>query len=262
GHSEEVVGQAIRDRSPAPFVFTKCTLVWDAARTVSHNLEAASIRREAEASLRRLGVDVIDLYQMHWPAWKGQPEGVSPGSVEEAVGELTRLREEGKIRHTGVSNFNADQIARANAIAPIVSVQPPYSILNRAIEQSLLPYAAKNNIGVLGYSPMASGLLTGAMTRERIAALDANDWRHRNRNFQEPKLTANLALVEVLRAIGARHERTPGEVAIAWSLHNPAVTAAIVGIRKKDQVDGVIGALEFRLSDAEYEEIEAAAPVG
>ena len=256
GHSEEVVGRAVRGLSERPYVFTKCSLAWDESGTISHNLQAASIRREAEASLKRLGIDAIDLYQIHWPAWKGDPESASPGSIEEAVGELAKLKAEGKIRNIGVSNFNAQQMARAIRVAPITSLQPPYSLLATEVGESTLPFAMQHQIGVIVYSPMASGLLSGAMTRERIATLPEDDWRKRSTNFREPALTRNLHLVETLRAIGQRYNVTPGAVAIAWTLRNPAVTGAIVGVRRAQQVDGVIGAAEIELNDADLLEIE------
>jgi aryl-alcohol dehydrogenase-like predicted oxidoreductase len=256
GHSEEVVGRAVRGLSKRPYVFTKCSLVWDESGTISHNLQAGSIRREAEASLKRLGLDVIDLYQIHWPAWKGNPESASPGSIEEAVGELAKLKAEGKIRNIGVSNFNAQQMARAVAVAPITSLQPPYSLLATEVEHSIFHFTMRHEIGVIVYSPMASGLLSGAMTRERIAAMPEDDWRKRSANFQEPALTGNLRLVEALRAIGQRYNSTPGAVAIAWTLRNPAVTGAIVGIRRAPQVDGVLSAAEIELDTNDLLEIE------
>src|ERR1700691_2326068 len=204
GHSEQVVGRAVRGLTNLPYVFTKCSLVWDESRTISHNLQASSIRREAEASLKRLGLDAIDLYQIHWPAWKGNPESDSPGSIEEAVGELAKLKAEGKIRNIGVSNFNAQQMARAVKVAPITSLQPPYSLLATEVEDSTLPYAYYHHIGAIVYSPMASGLLSGGMTRQRIAAMPEDDWRKRTPNYQEPLLTRNLNLAELLRGIGAR----------------------------------------------------------
>jgi len=258
GHSETIVGRAIRERATRPYVFSKCSLVWDESGTITHNLQAASIRREAEASLKRLGVDAIDLYQIHWPAWKGGPESDSPGSIEEAVGELGKLRAEGKIRHIGVSNFDAQQMQRALLVAPITSLQPPYSLVATDVESQILPFAREHGIGVIVYSPMASGLLSGAMTRERIARLPADDWRKHSPNFQEPLLSRNLRLVETLRAIGQRHDATPGEVAIAWTLLNPAVTGAIVGLRRATQVSGVSGAAELRLSVNDIREIEGA----
>jgi len=255
GHSEEVVARALRE-VPAfrrPFVFTKCSLVWNDRREVSHCLKADSIRREIEGSLTRLGVDAIDLYQIHWPQF-------APGNapdIEEGWQVLADLRRAGKVRYIGVSNFDVQQMARVAPIAPIASLQPPYSMLTRGIEAEVLPYCQAHDIGVIVYSPMASGLLSGTMTRERIAAFPGDDWRRRHPEFQEPKLARNLQLVEQLRAIGRRHGRSPGEVAIAWTLRHPAVTAAIVGARRPSQVDGFIGAATFRLSADEIEEIEA-----
>jgi aryl-alcohol dehydrogenase-like predicted oxidoreductase len=248
GHSETVVGRAIKGVAKRPYIFTKCSLVWDKSGKITHNLQAASIRRECESSLKRLNIDVLDLYQIHWPAWQGAPESASPGSIEEAVGALAKLKDEGKIRYIGVSNFNARQMQRALHVAPIASLQPPYSLLARDAESSILPFALRHRIGVIVYSPMASGLLSGAMTRQRIAALPEDDWRKRSANFQEPLLSRNLQLIETLRAIGQRHDATPGEVAIAWTLQNPAVTGAIVGIRSPQQANGVAGAADLRLS--------------
>ncbi|MGV3520016.1 aldo/keto reductase [Luteitalea sp.] len=263
GHSEDVVARALADipRAERPYVFTKCSLVWGEDRVVTHNLSSASLRREVEDSLRRLQVEAIDLYQIHWPRWQAASEP-SPGSVEEAWHTLAELKQQGKLRHIGVSNFTVEDLKTAEAIAPVASLQPPYSMLRRAIEAEVLPYCLQTNIGVLVYSPMQSGLLTGAMTRERIEGLAATDWRRNNKEFQEPQLTANLALVEVLRGIGARHGRSPGEVAIAWTLRQPVVTAAIVGGRSASQVDGVVGAADFRLSTEELAEIETALPRG
>jgi aryl-alcohol dehydrogenase-like predicted oxidoreductase len=249
GHSEEVVARAIEGRSKRPYIFTKCGRVWNERREIGKSLKADSIRREVEASLRRLKVDVIDLYQMHWP--EPDPE------IEEGWTTMAKLKAEGKVRYIGISNFNVDQMQRAQSIAPIMSLQPPYSMVSPEIEESILPYAQSQGIGVLAYSPMKSGLLTGAMTRERIAAMPEDDFRRRTPNFQEPLLTRNLQLVELLRAVGKRHGRTPGEVAIAWVLRHPAVTAAIIGMRSPQQVDGVIGAAEFRLSPEEVAEIDS-----
>ncbi len=251
GHSEEVVARALRDHAgERPSIFTKCERTWNEKGEIGGTLKAASIRKECEASLRRLKVETIDLYQIHWP----QPDE----DIEEGWTEMARLLKEGKVRYIGVSNFNVRQMKRALAIAPITSLQPPYSILAREIEAEVLPFAQQHNVGVIVYSPMYSGLLAGSMTRERIARLADDDWRKRNENFQEPRLSCNLRLVQLLREIGDRHGRTPGEVAIAWTLHHPAVTAAIVGVRNPKQVEGVIGAMNFRLSDGEYEEIHAA----
>jgi len=252
GHSEEVVARALEGRAKKPYVFTKCERVWNENREIGKSLKADSIRREVEASLSRLKLDVIDLYQIHWP----EPDE----DIEEGWTEMAKLKEQGKVRHIGVSNFNADQMKRAQAIAPITSLQPPYSLLSPEIEESILPYAAQNNIGVIVYSPMKSGLLTGAMTRERIAAMPDDDFRKRTPQFQEPKLTKNLELVERMREMGKRHGRTPGEVAIAWTLRRPEVTAAIVGMRSARQVDGVIGAMDFRLTPEEVSELEAMRP--
>ena len=250
GHSEEVVKQALRGRNQRPYVFTKCERTWDKDGKIGGTLKASSIRRECDDSLRRLGVDVIDLYQIHWP----EPNA----DIEEGWTEMARLKEEGKVRHIGVSNFNVAQMKRAAAIAPITSLQPPYSMLARDVENSILPFALQNNIGVIVYSPMYSGLLSGGMTRQRVSSLAAEDWRLQNPNFREPLLSQNLRLVELLKEVGGRHGRTAGEVAIAWTLHNPAVTGAIVGMRNPQQVAGVIGAGAFRLSSKEFEEIEEA----
>ncbi|HEY2235438.1 MAG TPA: aldo/keto reductase [Candidatus Angelobacter sp.] len=247
GHSEEVVARALQGRSNRPYVFTKCSLVWNPSGEIGHSLKAASIRHECEQSLRRLKVDTIDLYQIHWP--------IPDEDIEQAWTELARLKEEGKVRNIGVSNFDAQQMQRAMDIAPVTSVQPPYSLLARQAEGDILPFAAHHGIGVIVYSPMYSGLLSGKMTRERIASLPPDDWRSRNCNFQEPLLSHNLRLVELLREIGLRHDLTPGEVAIAWTLNNPAVTGAIVGVRSKEQVMGIIEAGDFRLSATEVDEI-------
>jgi aryl-alcohol dehydrogenase-like predicted oxidoreductase len=248
GHSEEVVAKALAGRSNRPYVFTKCARVWDENRQIGKSLKADSIRRECEASLRRLKVDAIDLYQIHWP----EPDE----EVEEGWSTLAKLKEEGKVRWVGVSNFNLDQLKRARAIAPITSLQPPYSLIRREVEDGVLPYCAEHNIGVIAYSPMGSGMLTGTMTRERVENLPADDWRRRGPQFQEPLLTRNLKLVEELKEIGARHDRSAGEVAIAWALRNPVVTGAIVGVRSPAQVKGIIGAMGFRLSGSEVHEIE------
>jgi aryl-alcohol dehydrogenase-like predicted oxidoreductase len=242
GHSETVVGRAIKNMPDRPYIFTKCSLVWDESGQISHNLQAASIRRELEHSLKRLGLEQIDLYQIHWPAWNGAPESASPGSIEEAVTALAEMQRQGKVRNIGVSNFDAAQMKRALSVTPIISLQPPYSLLARDVETSVLPFANANNVGVIVYSPMYSGLLSGAMTSERIARLSEDDWRERNPNFHEPLLSRNLRLVELLRSIGKRYNMSPGEVAIAWTLRNPTVTAAIVGVRTAKQVRGIRGA--------------------
>jgi aryl-alcohol dehydrogenase-like predicted oxidoreductase len=250
GHSEEMVGRAIRRRTPQPYLFTKCERVWDEKGNVGASLKASSLRRECEESLRRLKVDVIDLYQIHWP----EPDS----DIEEGWTELARLKEEGKVRYIGVSNFSVKQMKRAQAIAPITSLQPPYAVVRREIEHEILPFCLSENIGVIVYSPMYAGLLTGAMTRERVANFLPEDWRRNLPGFKEPELSRNLRVVEHLREIGRRHGRTPGEVAIAWTLKHPAVTAAIVGFRSPRQVQGIIGAAQFRLNQSEIAEIEEA----
>lgn len=251
GHSEEVVARALKTWSGAkPYVFTKCGLRWDAQGNVQKVLHADSICREVEDSLRRLAVDTIDLYQIHWPPDPDSPE------LEEGWSILAALQRQGKVRWIGVSNFDVKQMRRAQSIAPITLLQPPYSLVNRRVEEDILPYCLREGIGVIVYSPMASGLLTGAMTRERAARLPKDDWRSSDPEFREPRLSRNLALVERLREIGKRHGRSPGEVAIAWTLRNPAVTGAIVGARNARQADGVMRAGEFQLTDKEVNEIE------
>jgi aryl-alcohol dehydrogenase-like predicted oxidoreductase len=235
--------------SNRPYVFTKCSMVWDERGKIHHSLTADSVRRECDASLRRLRVEAIDLYQIHWP----DPDP----DIEEGWATLANLKREGKIRNIGVSNFSVAQMKRAQAIAPIKSLQPRYSLLHREVEETILPFAARENIGVIAYSPMASGLLTGAMSRERIAALSDDDWRKHHPDFREPQLSRNLRLVRLLRALGRLHGRTPAEVAVAWVLHNRAVTGAIVGARRPGQVRDVVGAADFRLSPRELAEIEA-----
>jgi aryl-alcohol dehydrogenase-like predicted oxidoreductase len=249
GHSEEVVAKALEGVTKRPYVFTKCERVWDEKRQIGKCLKAESIRRECEASLKRLKVDVIDLYQIHWP----EPDE----DIEEGWQTVLKLKEEGKIRWAGVSNFSAEQMARVAKFGPITSLQPPYSMIRPEVEESILPYCKENNIGVIAYSPMASGLLTGAMTRERIAAMPADDWRkEKNKHYQEPLLTRNLNLVELLKTIGSRHGRTPGETAIAWVLRHPAVTAAIVGARKPGQLKELVGAADWELTPGEVAEID------
>jgi aryl-alcohol dehydrogenase-like predicted oxidoreductase len=251
GHSEEVVGRALKGWSGSrPYVFTKCGLRWDSQGNVQKVLSRDSIRREVEDSLRRLNVDVIDLHQIHWP-----PDPDS-SALEEGWSTMAELKREGKVRWIGVSNFNVAQLKRAQAIAPVTSLQPPYSLVYREVEEDILPYCLHKGIGVIVYSPMASGLLTGAMTRERAARLPNDDWRKNHPDFTEPNLSRNLALVDVLREIAQRHSRSIGEVAIAWTLRNPAVTGAIVGARNARQATGVMRAGDLRLNDKEVNEIE------
>jgi aryl-alcohol dehydrogenase-like predicted oxidoreductase len=247
GHSEEVVGKAIRTRATKPYVFTKCSLVWGDDRKVGHSLRRDSIRRECEASLLRLGLEQIDLYQIHWP--DPEPE------IEEGWETLARLKEEGKLRWIGVSNFSAAQLERARKIAPVTSLQPPYSAVHPEVEEEVLPYCLQHQIGVIAYSPMQAGLLTGGITPERVAGLADDDWRRRSPDFREPRLTRNLKLQRLMAEIGARHGQSSAVVALAWVLRGPQVTGAIVGARRPAQVDGFIGAMEFRLGPGEVEEI-------
>ena len=247
GHSEEVVGRAVKSSPHKPYIFTKCSMRWRDDRSIYNSLKADSLAEEVEASLRRLGVETIDLYQVHWP----NPDD----EIEEGWEALKRLREQGKLRWIGVSNFSIDQMKRAQKIAPITSLQPPYSMLRRAVETEILPFAKAHGIGVINYSPMVSGLLTGKMTAARAAALPADDWRRKNAEFSEPNLTRNLRLVELLREIGNGHGVSPGVVAVAWTLHHPAITAAIVGGRSAKQAEEMALALRFRLSQEEYETV-------
>ncbi len=247
GHSEEVVGRALKSSSRKPYIFTKCSMRWREDRSIYNSLKADSLSEEVEASLARLGVETIDLYQIHWP---------NPDSeVEEGWEALSRLREQGKLRWIGVSNFSVEQMKRAQKIASITSLQPPYSMLRRAVETEILPFAQQNGIGVINYSPMLSGMLAGKMTPERVAAFPADDWRRKNAEFNEPKLSRNLRLVDLLREIGHGHGVGPGVVAVAWTLHHPAITAAIVGGRSAKQVEETAEALRFRLSEEEYARI-------
>ena len=242
GHSEEIVAQAVKGWSGSkPYIFTKCGLRWDEEGNISKNLSAHSIQQECEDSLRRLQVDAIDLMQIHWPT-------NDLADIDEAWGRLARLKEEGKIRWLGVSNFDVDQMQRAQAIAPITSLQPPYSLIRREVEAEILPFCLQENIGVIVYSPMYCGLLSGAMTRERIQNLPNSDWRKRDVDFTEPNLTKNFDLVKRLKEVGAKYDRSAGEVAIAWTLYHPAVTGAIVGVRSARQAEQVMRAGDFQLT--------------
>jgi aryl-alcohol dehydrogenase-like predicted oxidoreductase len=247
GRSERVVAQALKGRSERPYVFTKSTLRWTEDREVYNSMK--EIRQECEESLRRLETDVIDLYQIHWP--------MPDEDIEEGWTTMAQLQQEGKVRWIGVSNFNVEQLRRCQAIAPVSSLQPPYHLLKPDVEEEILPYCLDQGIGVINYSPMASGLLTGKMTRERIENLPEDDWRKHNEEFQEPKLSRNLELADLLRSIGERHGRSAAVVAIAWTLRNPAITGAIVGARRPSQVDDIVDAAEFRLSEEEIAEIDA-----
>jgi aryl-alcohol dehydrogenase-like predicted oxidoreductase len=247
GHSEVLVSKAVKGMNEKPFIFTKCGLRWDDAGEIQRVTTAASIRQECEASLRRLDVDVIDLYQIHWPVDE---------DIEEAWEMMAQLKMEGKVRHIGVSNFDAGQIKRCQTIAPVASLQPPYSLINRDYEEETLPHCKKENVGVIVYSPMGSGMLTGSMTRERIKNMPPNDWRTKHQWFQEPELTKNLELAEKLKSIGKKYSHLAGEVAIAWTLKNPAVTGAIVGGRSAEQVDGMYRAAELKLDKEDLREME------
>jgi aryl-alcohol dehydrogenase-like predicted oxidoreductase len=254
GRSEEVVARALKTTSHKPMVFTKCAMRWHSDRSIYRSLKAASLAEELEASLRRLGVETIDLYQIHWP--------IPDPEIEEGWEALARFRKQGKVRWIGVSNFSVEQMKRIQKIAPITSLQPPYSLLRRAVEDEILLFTQANGIGVINYSPMVSGLLTGKMTAERIAALPTDDWRRRSPEFNQPKLNHNLQLVELLREIGDGHGVSPGVVAVAWTLNHPAITAAIVGGRSAQQVEGLAPALEFRLTAEEYARINAFVAAG
>jgi aryl-alcohol dehydrogenase-like predicted oxidoreductase len=252
GHSEEIVGEVLKSRGDRVFIATKCSLVWDGRTdgTVGHRLKAWSVRKEAENSLRRLGVDVIDLYQIHWP----NPDE----DIEEGWTEIARLVEEGKVRYAGVSNFNLEQIQRAQRIHPIASLQPEYSMLERTVEQELLAYCAEQQIGVIAYSPMASGLLTGKYTRANVDSIAVDDWRRKfSEHFREPALTSNLALVEQLQEIARRYGRNAGELAVAWVLRRPEVTAAIVGARRPSQIEQTASASDWQLPAEIVDEIES-----
>lgn len=248
GHSEEVVARALKGISHKPYIFTKCSLVWDSNGTVTSSLKADSLRQEVENSLRRLNVEVIDLYQIHWP----DPDE----DIEEGWAALAEIQKTGKVRYIGVSNFDVEQLKRAQAIAPVSSNQPPYSLVHPEVGEEILPYCLSQNIGVIVYSPMQSGLLTGTMTPERVANFPADDWRKTNEDFQEPRLSRNLKLADLLKEIGAQYGRSAGEVAIAWTLLNPAVTAAIVGARSSKQVEGTIHAPDIQLSQDDIARIE------
>jgi aryl-alcohol dehydrogenase-like predicted oxidoreductase len=249
GRSERVVGQALASLSERPYVFTKCSLLDDGTGRVRHSLKRDSVLREAEASLRRLGTDAIDLYQIHWP--DPAPD------IEEGWSALAELKEQGLVRHIGVSNFDAAQVRRIQSIAPVETLQPSYSLVDRAAEEEVLPFAEQQGIGVIAYSPMGSGLLTGAMTRERIARLPADDWRASDPRFTEPQLSRHLALAARLQAVAERHGVTPGAVAVAWVLRNPAVDGAITGFRRPEQVDPIVAAAGLELTNEDLSQIEA-----
>jgi aryl-alcohol dehydrogenase-like predicted oxidoreductase len=248
GRSERVVGRALEDLPARPFVFTKCSLLEGPGRRIEHSLKRDSILREAEASLQRLGIDAIDLYQIHWP--------IPDEDIQEGWRALAELKERGLVRHIGVSNFDVGQLQRIQQIAPVETMQPQYSLLAREAEDRLLPFCEQEGIGAIVYSPMGSGLLTGKMTRERIAALPDDDWRKGDQRFNEPELSGNLATVEWLESVAERYDTTPGAAAVAWTLRNPAVDGAIVGFRRPDQVDPIAGAADLELTDDDVAEIE------
>jgi aryl-alcohol dehydrogenase-like predicted oxidoreductase len=249
GHSEEVVGRAIKGLAEPPFVFTKASLVPGPGGRVEHSLKRDSILREAHDSLLRLGVDAIDLYQIHWP--------IPDGDIEEGWSAFAELKEQGLVRHIGVSNFDVGQLRRIQSIAPVETLQPQYSLIERGIEAEVLPWTEHAGTGVIAYSPMGSGLLTGAMTRDRIHSLPDDDWRKHDARFQDPQLTRHLALVERLTAVADRYDTTPGAIAVAWTLHNPAVDGAIVGFRAQGQVDPILGAAAIVLNQTDVAEIQA-----
>ena len=251
GHSEEVVGRALEGLATRPYVFTKGGQPEGPGRTTVQSLKRDSLRRELEGSLSRLGVPAVDLYQIHWP--------IPDQEIEEGWSTLAELKEEGLVRHIGVSNFSVEQLRRIRQIAPVETLQPPYSLVARDVEDAILPFAEREDIGVIVYSPMGSGLLTGAMTRERIAALPEDDWRKHSERFQEPQLSAHLALVGRLQGMATWLDTTPGAIAVAWTLRNPAVDGAIVGFRRPDQVDPIIGAANLVLDEHDVAAIEGRA---
>ncbi|MEV6905236.1 aldo/keto reductase [Amycolatopsis sp. NPDC051372] len=249
GHSERIVGQALRGVDHRPYVFTKSSLLDDGTGRVRHSLERDSILREAEASLERLGVDAIDLYQVHWP--------IPDEDIEQGWAAMAELKDKGLVRHIGVSNFSLEQLRRVQQIAPVETIQPQYSLIEREVEVQVLPFAEGAGMGVLVYSPMGSGLLTGAITRERIAAMPGDDWRKTDPRFTEPRLSWHLALAARLRAVAERHGVTPGAVAVAWTLRHPAVSGAITGFRRASQVDPILAAADLELTVQDLTEIQA-----
>jgi aryl-alcohol dehydrogenase-like predicted oxidoreductase len=251
GRSERVVGRALEGRKERPYLFTKASLLEGRDRRVVRSLKRDSILREAWFSLERLGVDAIDLYQLHWP--------IPDADIEEGFSALAELKDEGLVRHIGVSNFDVGQLRRIQQIAPVETLQPQYSLIEREVELETLPFAEREGIGVIVYSPMGSGMLTGGMTRERIAGLAEDDWRKHDARFSEPQLSRNLGLVERLTRVADRYETTPGAVAVAWTLHNPAVDGAIVGLRRPDQVDPILTAANLEFTNEDLDGIEGSA---
>jgi aryl-alcohol dehydrogenase-like predicted oxidoreductase len=251
GRSEQIVGRALEGLADRPHVFTKCSLLEGPDRTVVHSLKRDSVLREAEASLTRLGVDAIDLYQIHWP--------IPAEDIEEGWAALAELKEQDLVRHIGVSNFDAGQLRVIQQIVPVETLQPQYSLIERDVEREILPFAEREGIGVIVYSPMGSGILTGAMTPERVAHLPQDDWRKHDARFNEPQLSRNLNLVERLKQVANRYDTTPGAVAIAWTLHNSAVDGAIVGFRRPNQVDPIVLSANLELTDDDVAEIAGGA---
>ena len=248
GHSEHVVGRALEGISDRPYVFTKCSLLEGAERRVEHSLARDSVLREAHASLERLGIDAIDLYQIHWP--------IPRREIEEGWSALAELKDEGLVRHIGVSNFDVEQLRRVEQIAPVETLQPEYSLIEREIESEILPYAAGEDIGVIAYSPMGSGMLAGRMTRKRVEQMPEGDWRKTDERFIEPQLSENLRVADRLAAVASRHGTSAGAVAVAWTLRNPAVSGAIVGFRSPAQLDPIVGAANLELTDEDAREVE------
>ena len=248
GRSEQIVGRALEGLAERPYVFTKGSLLEGPDRRVVHSLKRDSILREVADSLRRLRVEAIDLYQIHWP--------IPAEDIEEGWAALAELKEQGLVRHIGVSNFDADQLRAIQQIAPVETLQPQYSLIERDIERDILPFAGREGIGVIVYSPMGSGMLTGGMSRQRVELLPDDDWRKRDARFREPQLSRNLELVGRLAAVADRHDTTPGAVAVAWTLRNPAVDGAIVGFRRPDQVEPILAAASLELTDEDLAEIE------
>lgn len=249
GHSEVIVGKAIKELAEKPIIATKCSRLWDDEGNITGNLKKESIRSEIEASLKRLNLEVIDLYQMHWP--------IPDEDIEEGWSTLGYLIKEGKIRYAGVSNFNVEQLKRIQAIHPIASIQPPYSMLQRGIEDNLLDYCSSNNIGIIVYSPMQKGLLTGEITKERIQNLPEDDHRRRDPLFNEPLLSSNLQLVDELSSVAEKNGKTVAQLAITWVLSRPEITAAIVGARRSYQIEETVIAGDWVLSKNDMATIEA-----
>jgi aryl-alcohol dehydrogenase-like predicted oxidoreductase len=248
GHSEETVGKALKQTSHKPLIATKCSLVWNDKKEKISCLKTKSILAECDASLKRLGVEVIDLYQMHWP----EPDE----DLEEGYGAMAKCVKAGKVRYLGVSNFTVEQMKRVMKIHPLTSLQPPYSMFRREIEDELLPFCAKNNIGVIVYSPLYKGLLTGKFTVESAAALPADDVRQMSPDYKTPRLEINLKYIERLKTIAKRNGKTIAQLAIAWTLRRPEVTAAIVGARRGGQIKETAPAADITLSADDIEEIE------